>query len=300
MSIDNKKVLFVDNSFIELLTTCPWKCWASSVAKRRLASETPALRLGSHIHATLAYRYKIEAFGKPYNQDVQFRILSKRFERTPCETEDWRNLDTAQKVIEAYNTSHPIEPFDIVNHNGFPLVEKPFAVEAGQIGDVTIIYTGRIDLCLRDNNNGLFVMDHKTTTMLGDTYWKDMEFSEQQRGYCWIIRKILGEEPLGYIVNVLAMRRPTKTGVPIEFQRQRFYTKEPTGQLDDWHQNMLAQVEEFLWHYGRGIFPRHHKHCIGKYGACEFVRVCELPEKDRATALASGAFKNNEWSPLYT
>jgi hypothetical protein len=293
--------LFVDNSFIELITACPWKGFASGVLRRRLSSEQPALRFGGHIHAALAYRYRMEAFGKQWSEDIQTRILSTRFGATPCETEDWRNLENAQAVIHAYNEKYLLETFDIQTggpHN-LPMVERPFACVAGEVRGRKIIYTGRIDLLIRDGQQ-CFVVDHKTTSMLGDSYWKDLQMSEQQRGYCWAMREVTGEEPTGYLMNILACRKPTKTGKAIEFARQRFFTKVPPDQLDEWHANMLDQVDMFLYHYERGCFPRYHSgHCVHKYGECQFYKVCELPPASRDAALASSAYTDNTWTPLY-
>lgn len=289
---------FVDNSSIELITTCPWKAYAKILRKRTVDSETPALRFGTHIHAALAFRYRCEAIGKDFDPNIQSRVIARRFERTPCESEDWRNVSTAQAVLNEYNIKYIAEPFDILRLNGFPIVEKPFCLYAGDVDGTKIFYIGRIDLAYRDGQH-LYVLDHKTSSMLGLSYWQDVAMSEQQRGYCWALREVLGEEPLGYVINVLACRKPSKTGKAIEFARNTTFTREPAGQLDEWRENMLNQVSEFLWHVKRNIFPRHHKHCVHKYGTCEFYSCCELPPQSRETALMGSPFKESDWSPLY-
>jgi len=298
----SQPILFVDNSLIELITTCPWKAYAAVMLRRRRGGEEPALRQGSHVHSALAYRYRREAIGLPWSGDVQQRILAKRYEQTPCESEEWRNLDYASQIICAYNEQYPFEQFEVIRHgpHSFPFVERPFAVELPEkIDDITIFYVGRMDLAVRDSNGHLYVMDHKTTSVLGDTYWDDAFMSEQQHGYCWALREVLGEEPVGYIMNVLAVRKPSKTGKGVEFARRTYPTREPPGKLDEWYSNMVLQVRTFLHHFRNSLWPRHHKHCISKYGRCEFYRVCELPEHSRSAALASSAFKDNDWSPLY-
>jgi len=298
----SQKVLFVDNSLIELITTCPWKAYTSVIRKRRLAGENPALRQGSHVHAALAYRYKQLAYGKTPSLDVENRILTKRYEKTPCEAEEWRNLDMASNALRAYNENYPFEPFEVVRYgpHNLPFVERPFAVELPEVIEgVRIFYVGRIDLLVL-TAQGLFVMDHKTSSMLGASYWRDAQMSEQQRGYCWAVKQLLGEEPLGYTINVLALRKPSKTGKSIEFVRQNFFTAEPPGQLDEWYHNMLSQVRTFLWHWHNDLWPRHHSnHCEGKFGTCPFFHVCELPPASREAALMSAAYEENSWTPLY-
>ena len=317
--------LLVDNGFIEQITTCPTKADYSFIQGRRSAEESAALRFGKHIHTALAYRNRMEFYGAKWKEETQVRLLERVFTSAQMELEGYRNFDSAVKVIRGYNRA-PIfnrDDFKIAAHpkTGHPLVEQPFAIDTGRtIQGLRLIYIGRIDRTVRFNE-GLFVRDYKTTSMLGDLTWSEAQMSEQLRGYCWAIRETIGEEPIGYCYDVLAIRDsianavwdevleriippPTKSGapskaVPLTFESQRFFTKEPAGQLDEWFENMIRQVETFMWLYCRGILPRHHYHCRHKYGLCEFFNVCSLPERSRAAAITSNAFKDNEWSPLY-
>ena len=300
MTILTNNVLTIDNSALELITTCPRKAYFSLIRRRRIEAEQPALRFGGHIHSALAYRYKREAMLKPWSEEKQLTILERRFVATPCIDEGWRNLGMAQKVIQHYNEQHLLEPFDVLRggSNNLPLVERPFALYMGKIGETSIVYTGRIDTIIKDIE-GVFVMDHKTTSVMGPTYWQTTNMSEQQRGYCYACKESLGFEPTGYITNVLATRAPTRTGTSIEFARQRFYTKVPPGQLDEWRDNMLAQVDVFLYYHKKNVYPAHHYHCVHKFGVCEFYSVCEMPKDAREAVLMSPAFKENTWSPLY-
>lgn len=291
---------FVDNSSIEPITTCPWLAYISIVRRLKRTGESPPLRFGGHIHAALAYRYRRIAQGHKPDDDVISRILTLRFARTPCENEDWRNVNMAHAVLDAYGIHYLEEEtnMEVYMHKGYPLVEKPFSLYIGDVLGFKIVYMGRIDLVYKEGPH-TYVIDHKTTSMMGITYWQDTAMSEQQRGYCWAVREVTGLEPLGYVINALACRKPTKTGTSIEFKRQNTFTREPAGQLDEWRENMLYQVEEFLWHHKRGIYPRHHKHCITKYGACPLYSVCELPLQSRELALQSSEFAHNDWTPLY-
>jgi hypothetical protein len=316
---------FVDNGLIEHITTCPWKAYAAFILSRRTAGESAALRFGRHIHTALAYRNKMDFYQKNWSEETQVKILENRFSHTPLEDEGWRNFDSAVKVIKGYNRNSSLDTIQskLLAHpkTGFPLVEQPFAIDTHRtILGWRIIYIGRIDRIVKFQE-GPFVRDYKTTSMLGDTTWSEAQMSEQLKGYCWAYRETFGEEPVGFCYDALAVREsianaiwddvlgkiicpPTKSGkeskaVPLEFASQRFFTKEPPGQLDEWFENMLGQVETFLWHVQRNRFDRYHTHCRHKYGLCEFFNVCSLPARSREAALASNAFKMNEWTPLY-
>src|SRR5438093_5940236 len=141
---------YIDNSAIELITTCPWLAYASIIRRRRPATESAALRFGGFLHQVLDYRYHQIALNLPWTEDQMITLASKLFGDSPLETEGWRNFDSAVKVIRAYNRRYPQaqETSTIpVLSNRRPYVEMPFAVDTHKtIRGVNIIYTGRIDL----------------------------------------------------------------------------------------------------------------------------------------------------------
>jgi hypothetical protein len=308
----------VDNSKLELITTCPQLAYLSIIRSLRPSGESPALRYGGFIHRALAYRYRRIGQGHEWSEDVQIRILQHAFTKAPCDIEGWRNLDSAVKTIRAYNAAWIADSVVVAKRsNGLPLVEQPFAVDTGvTLHGRRIVYIGRIDLVL-DTSNGLLVVDHKTTSLLGDSFWLDQAVSPQHRGYCWALKETLGQRPMGYEVNAVATResivnfdfdpitgRLITTGkskaVPCEFARSPLTTVSD-GQLHEWYDNMLCIVDNFLSYVDRGIYPSHKKHCVHKYGICPFYHVCNssLSFDDREAALQSSAFVENTWSPLY-
>jgi hypothetical protein len=301
-------VFYIDNSGIELITTCPWKAYAQLILRRTVADPQPALIFGGHVHAALDYCYRRIALGMDPDLPNQLGLLEQRWQAEGGSTgDDWRSLGMAQEIVRKYHSEYGLETFDVLMHNGQPFVEQPFAIYLGEVLGIKIIYIGRMDLGIQDGHRK-FIMDHKTTSMLGEGFWMDAAMSEQQRGYCYAFKECTGEEPYGYIINAIATRKPSKTGTSIEFQRKTFMTRFPEGQLDEWKENVLQQIEGFLWTLDRcnrpdtqtvfGNIPRHHKHCINKYGTCHFYRVCEKPPEQRLQVLYGPDYKANDWSPL--
>lgn len=163
------------------------------------------------------------------------------------------------------------------------------------ISSVYVLWTGRIDMIVKLDGL-LWVLDHKTTQMMGPQFFDDFILSNQTVGYTWAAEQIMQAPVAGLILNALAVRKPTKTGVATEFQRQRFvYDKD---QIHEWHENMLVLVSDFLHHLARGYFPMQTKWCFGKYGKCQYHNVCTQKPKDRMQYLGSGDYKNVTWSPL--
>jgi hypothetical protein len=320
--------LFIDNSMLEYITTCPRSAYYNIYKQRELADARAALRFGDYAaHKPLAYRYLNEALGQPWSEEEQIKLMEKLFMDNPLSSEGYRNFNNAAKLIYVYNRNATTrEPFKIVRHpkTNYPLVEKSFAILLkDRVRGYTISYCGRIDLVI-ELQTGVYVVDHKTTSMLGPAFWDSIAVDPQPRGYCWSLLQSTGIEPTGYMINALGVREsvdnamvhavtgelvmPSKSKArPIELERQRFYTKEPPAQLDEWYQNLLSQIDMFLY-YSRDkdltpltarSFPMHrHNHCVGKYGQCQYYNVCSLPESQREMALESNAFRALEWSPL--
>ncbi len=298
---------FIDGSGLSVIQECPTKAYLTLVRRRKKVGEDAALRLGRIIHSVLAYRSHAIAMARPWSEEEQLKLLADEFAASPCEHEEWRNLEFARQIIHHYNEQFALETpeFFINPANGQPVIEHSLAVDTKEvIRGWRVIYIGRID-DLRVKPEGLFVFDYKTTTMLGEMWWQEKSVDEAQRGYCWAVHKTLGIEPCGYIIRALAFRKPTRTGTAIEFETQRFFTQQPAGQLDRWYSNMLMEVETFLWHHSRGDYPMFHKSCITRYNKpCDFFEVCNCNPSSgnvlaaRESLLMGAAFQDNDWSPL--
>lgn len=357
--------LFVDNSMLELFTTCPRALEYNKLHKRVLSAESPSLNFGSAIHLALELRYKLYGNG-PVDMEYDVKVtelLTEHFELHPCPMEDYRNLNWALSLIKRYNNKYQQEEFDLLQYeNPIPcvhcndsgkiqfrsdveqnaqrdcyfcagegktklMVELPFALKlfdyqwdgndntllpGTQGNSIPIYYSGRIDL---PNLKGdqLYVSDHKTTSMLGSTFFDAAKMSAQQKGYCYAFHALTGKLPRGYEINAIRTKEPPKWVVDPDaippkgqkrdnwwsesIQRERYVLAE--GELEEWKTNTIALIEEFFWHYSKGLFPKKTAWCIGKFGKCPYFEVCSLyPASDREVILQSGLYMDNNWSPL--
>jgi len=302
--------LLIDNSFIELLQTCPTSLLYNRLHKRISAFEKPALSFGHAGHLVWEYRYKHCKNNTPKmsDEESQFHLLEKYFSENPPPEDDFRTLNWAAELfIRRYNEHYPIEPFNVLEDDkGQPMTELSFTIPLYDCDvpmfKVPVIYTGRIDLPVLWNSE-IIVIDHKTTSMMGDNFWSDLKVSPQQLGYCWSFEQLTGKRCRGFCVNAVRSRpapeRP-KGGIEAwwdeNYQRQKF-SIEP-WQLVEWKNNLIGLVEEFFWHYSRGYFPLKKRWCCGKFGKCQYYDVDDLAPEDRLSWLNSSAFQENTWSPL--
>lgn len=304
--------LCIDNSFLESLQTCPRALEYSRLRKRELAASRPSLNFGSAGHLVWEHRYKTTKNLSPTAEleNQQAEILAKYYSENPFPEDDFRTLNWAIEVfVKKYNQRYALEPFQLLQDDkGSPMVELPFMVKLyetelypGHI--LPIFYTGKIDLPVSWDNN-VFVIDHKTTSMMGESFWDDLRVSPQLVGYTWGFWKATGIKPAGFCVNAVRTKpQPMKPKNGLDawweenYQRSKEYVSD--GLLKEWESNTINLVEEFLWHHSRSYFPMKKKWCCAKYGKCQFYSVCNgLPIEQREEMLMSQLYTENTWSPL--
>lgn len=303
----------IDNSTFEVFTTCPRAAFYHILKKRKGAGHKAALNFGGAVHAGLEVRYKSEEGAMlvlPTTYSKQCESLMEYVEKNPIGDDEFRTPTFAATVLQQYNQNYTSEPFSILRDGeGKPMVELAFAVPIGEVNGIPCIWSGKVDVAISWEGR-YWVLDHKTTSILGGTYFNQFYNSNQMIGYCWSLQHLLNQPIAGALINVLAIRRPTKTGKSIEFVRQRF--EYPTSRIEEWQDNTLQIIENFfhmcdkMEQLGEDItmnraeiaFPQHTQWCIGKFGQCGYFDVCTVPSPQREMMLQSGLYADITWSPL--
>lgn len=293
-------VLYIDNSSMELFTTCPRQAYYYVIRKLELNRDRIALSFGEAFHAVLEHLYR--TYGTSFrtrDQDAEILRFAESL-RLDTPEDDYRTIPYLVNAVDRYLTQYPGEGFSIVSLHGQPAVELPFAYPLGTIdspifGQVQIVWTGKIDLVYKSQGrNGIF--DHKTTSMLGPQYFAEFEIAHQMYGYAAATEFITGEPVHEITINALGCRKPTRTGVAYEFSRHIIPISRAL--LSEWHDDCLQIVSNFIAYAEDGRYPRHTKWCVGKYGPCQYRSICTLDPSVRESALATTEFRPVTWSPL--
>ena len=262
-------------------------------------------------------------------------VLRRAFLAKPTDSDSWRTFEHAAESMRRYIRWHEQMPaWTLVEHNDQRAVELAFRIplfvyEVGRVdhpqiapwppflvADATpgavselnnalgvtavrrihVNYTGKIDMIV-EQDGSLAIVDHKTTSVEGPSFWSQFTLSAQMLGYCWAATKLLQRPVRSAIIDALIGRKPTRTGVPYEYARQRFhYSNE---HVDEWRADVESHIRTLLDNFMTGTFPRNTNSCYGKF-SCQFRDVCPLPRNVQASALRSGAFVPRTWSPLET
>lgn len=338
---DGSLLFRVDWSSIESLLGCNRSAEYKLVHSRQGGSRS-ALTFGAAIHAGLEvwYRNKQTIGIDTTREDLLSRcysaIESTFAESPPSLFPDYRTSDYAIQSFHSYITHYQNEVMTPYIHEGKPMVEFSFAYPLGQVelptsmfaswgfGTLTneesqertaattqthipvhIEWTGIVDM-LAEVNGHLYVVDHKTTSILSQDFFDGFEIAMQPTGYFSAIQAAFPDLPIrGFMVNVLACRKPvaavTKSGRPTTSKpfepHRRQYDYHP-WHVAEFKQDALALVEELFANITNKFFPRKTQWCVGKYGKCPFFDVCSLPPESRLEMLMSDNYVYNTWKPV--
>lgn len=318
----------LDNSSLAMFRSCPRSYEYYAMYGRDSASRD-ALNYGSAMHQALeAY------FRDDLDEPALLDVLQKAFHENPTDSDSWRTYEHAAESIRRYLAYHAqMLPWTIEFHGGQRCVELPFRYHlfdyvpekfvldwpvqlvadnvaeetsvvdavaartmATYVKHIAVFYTGKIDLIVQQNGHTV-VVDHKTTSIEGATFWSQFVLSSQLLGYCWAATQMLQRPVSVAMIDALIGRKPTQrgSGVPHEYARRTFHYSDE--QIAEWHNNTIVTVTRLLDNFVASFFPQNTDACYGKF-PCAYREVCPLPRHMRASALRSGAFTARTWSPL--
>lgn len=316
---DNDYILEMDWSSIDHFLAC-WRKSEFALVYSRVSGRSAALTYGSAIHLALEQYYR----GETDPEKIMVAGMPE-FEANPPSLSEWRNIEKYRETITKYIAKYSKDDSFTIDKLGDTLmVEQPFStplceleindfipydasmlLPAGTpitegklfIRRLFVQWTGVIDLLIRDGSDqSRGIVDHKTTSIGGPTYYDGFDLTQQFRGYCWAATKISGEPVLKAMANVIEGRKPTKTGVSLEFQR-KWITYLPE-KISTWETDMKAIIADFMSKLVKGHFPENTHSCVGKYGKCEYFDVCRLEQKLQLHLLNTDIYTNNVWNPL--
>lgn len=260
----------IDNSLANTFRTCPWQAYESYFAEGtglepRPISEYGPLDLGKRVHELLEEHYVDKMLTCPAGIAIYPDSANADLERE------------AQQIMEGYRAAYPSEEFTVVDVERSIRVELPHAHEASCYDSVNgerlctpHIYTGKIDLCVRQLNGMLSIIDHKTEKRTSrNNSPQKWAARDQATLYLWAAERIYGEPIEAFYVNVL--RRGDTKHAPEFPERQKL--ERTRAQIDTAVRDITIianQIEEFKARFGEGQWPANRENCVGAFGTCPF------------------------------
>lgn len=326
--------LCLDNSTLEKMLGCA-RAFEIYAVLGRDVGERDALNYGSCMHGALEIYYL--RMSDPENYSWRETILNdmikfvvEHFSNNPCSDNSWRNADHAIEACKRYvNWRRQMPHWEVAVIASGLAVEIPFKLnlfewtdehevegafikypmslvvdkgdqyESGMIKSISVKWTGKIDLIRKTTDGKLRPVDHKTTSIGGQTFWSSFDLSSQMMGYTWATQQITGQEIEGVDIDCLIGRAPTTKGAGITHDNEWAPYNYTQDQLAEWKLDMETHIRRIIDYLLTGYFPKSTTHCANKYGMCPYHDVCKQPSKDTATRiLMSGQYAEKKWNPL--
>lgn len=321
---DNDYCLEIDWSSLEKFQTCD-RLGLYTLVFSRSTYEAASLIYGRAFHKALEFWHGMsESVPNSDERRTQAIMEGERvLSETPALVGEWRNLENFMYAFTKYTHEYPHERWKIASFDNESLVERAFATHLGTIAvnepmafpmhilvegsdsddipfvrNIVVSWTGIVDGVIEDVD-GLWAIDHKTTSIGGDSYFRQFELSQQFIGYTWAASQIMSQRLKGTLLNVIFSRKPTRTGKTVECSR-RYYEYSDFKRIE-WHNDIMTMCEDFILRLTTGNFPKKTSWCVNKFGTCPFMPVCAADsEEERNVILASDLYAPNVWNPLDT
>lgn len=282
--------VILDASQIEVFEACPRKWYYDHIRNLTLRKTNPALSTGSFFHEVLRTYYENGQAAPPCSRHIREAVNYAIQISTDAK---WPKVAADPKFyidrLRSYLVNHMWED----DSSQIIAVEKGFSTLLYEDVDRRYLLEGMIDLVSIEASTGLTITDHKTQSRFYDKYG----YNHQALNYL----SFTGAKYFRYNYIGLQDKEGDNT-----FRRPIF--RPADGVLEQWRRDVLRtfqQMEYYLTHgdegqyYGEGNpqeiqFPRRRSSCDGKFGVCQFHRICETPDDSKWLPTVLTAYKEKE------
>jgi hypothetical protein len=164
---------------------------------------------GTAIHLALGVHYKGGSLTDSWNEIEKHFNQNMPAEDDPERMDEWRKANTlAIDVFQNYIVQYPKESFKVLE------IEKLFELPIMDVRGEKypgIILAGKVDLLVEEN--GLWIVETKTTSALNVGYKRKLTLDPQAMLYLDAMDRTMGQRVKGVIYNVLVKDVPHKPEV---------------------------------------------------------------------------------------
>lgn len=271
---------------------CPLKYKRRILEGRKSRDESGALGAGQAMHAGLADWYRTSLLPSMSPAQRQELGLNGIRNAWPVKhpVDDWRDLTKVSDVFRGYVKEYPTESFTVLGDANVPLVEIPFSIILPVTTDEgrKIVYGGIFDTLILWMGQ-VYILEHKTTSVFGSSYFNEFKPNNQVDGYVYAAQQLTGRPVAGALINAIAWYRVGKT----KYERQ--VTTRTPADLEEWLRNMQASASEIEWHHKHNRWPMRKNSCVTKYGPCEFHHVDKLGNPHERDSVLNTDFVIEMW-----
>jgi len=266
--------------------------------------KSAALGFGGAIHSGLATWYKTR------DPDAAIEVLESQF---PADqpVDDYRDGMKAKRVLLEYMQHYLHESFTVIPG----MVEVSAALPTGTYLPVCprcamdnravdnydkeqtlcracdaelepLEYGGIFDT-LVDFSGQVYILEHKTTSMLGPRFFDQFKPNNQVTGYVWLAKQLSGRCD-GAIINAIGVYKVGAT------RFERHITTRNDFDMAEWLQDLWTEACHIADNVRTGHFPMRSKACT-LYGACEFLGVHQISDPSARQRYLEQDYVQEQW-----
>ena len=307
-----QQFLSFDNSGFSMWQQCCTKGFINTGLRRVSARGQTPLLFGGAVHEGLAARLA----GASDREAIDIALATATKSGLDDHLDEKRNRRTLADLLGSYFihcdcTGDWIRPVLI---DGVAVVEKGFEFELSKLeltglkylpnGFYSLNWKGKLDVFERYQGD-LWILDHKTTSIMGEKFIDDKLRSSQMLGYAWagsFFASAFGETIQGVRINALATRSKG-------FEFKQFPIPYTPQAVLDWRDETIVALTQFL-RWLDGIlascgetpyieFTPNRDACVTKYGRCAYFDACNsLPVMLERILFDDAQYIANVWDPL--
>jgi len=255
-------------SKINCFATCPQKFCLSYVERVFPKVKSNALKMGSNMSTALDMWRKtgreedaVRAFLNPKDKED---ILPLTVEEDPL-----RSQERGLEILLSYIKFYPDEPKKMVG------TEFPFKLEL----EDGCFFIGYIDGIIQQN--GLYLIEDKTATRLGDSFFKGKKREAQTRWYLWAALEygfFKNEQPKA-LINAIYIHKDK-----YRFERDIMHLNKVM--VSGYKEEILEWVKMIRFAISYNLYPKNRGSC-SDFGECEYYSFCFLSGNLRETIIKS-------------
>ena len=270
------KLLKLSHSSRCTFHSCPRKLEFRKIYNNSRRDESLAMGAGTALHAGI--QHWLEHHDEMLAIWAMIKEFPIKYQKTWA---DQRSLAACYETLIAMMNWERLDEFElayITKPDGETVagVEVPFALRISNYPfytdgrTCTVDYIGFMDLVMYNKmEDEIAVWDIKTTTKSGDMSGQ-FTFDEQCLPYGLVIEALMGHDVnAGFEVNYW-----TAYIHPLEPINKLYTYRKTKGDIQDWMQGYLFDLDAIRRYYNLGWFARHSQGCMAWNRLCNFFDFC--------------------------
>lgn len=302
--------MIVDGTIVGMHQVCPEKMNLQIEQGWRPRYVEIAKNFGACLHQGLAVWYRAHDLAKALiaiNESWPTNVAGGG--------DDYRTKAKCLEVMRDYAHWYPAENFSIIGAPDNPIIEKAFCLSTGMHAECISCVDGEISSAelsacancgaelecidyggifdgLIDFSGQVLVLDHKSTSKLGDYYFEQFRPHSSTTGYIWAAQQISGRKVQGALINAIGIYAKGETS----FKRQ--ITTRTADEINEWLRDLRSVCTQILRSRRSGRWEMRTSGCVTKYGRCEFHQVHQLGHAKEREKLLQQDYVVQPWDFL--